>query len=182
MLERVTQPALYRDAVFDISEDPHILKSYNVRIMDVTKALAGKGLVKKEVPTSCPLSTNAHESTPSHIALVGTAVQTSVMYHRYLLFHCGIPNLSTGGQSGRDTISGALIGSFLHFHGISTVRIIASSLSMVEWPSPLGTVRVFIILKCNPMATSVAYSIAHATGASSTCLIGCEACHVGAIL
>ena len=60
MLERVTQPAIYRDAVLDISQNPHIKKSYNARIMDVTKALVGKGLVKEEEPTSCPLSTVAH--------------------------------------------------------------------------------------------------------------------------
>ncbi|KAG0271330.1 hypothetical protein BGZ95_000873, partial [Linnemannia exigua] len=60
MLERVIQTAIYRDAVLDISQNPHIKKSYNASIMDVTKALAGKGLVKEEEPTSCPLSIVAH--------------------------------------------------------------------------------------------------------------------------
>ncbi|KAF9538417.1 hypothetical protein EC957_006764 [Mortierella hygrophila] len=60
MLERVTQPAAYKDAVLDISQDPHIKKSYNARIVDVTKALAGKGLVKEDGPTLCPLSAVAH--------------------------------------------------------------------------------------------------------------------------
>lgn len=60
MLERVTQPAIYRDAVLHISQDPHIKKSYNAHIMDATKALVGKGLAKEDESTSCPLSNVAH--------------------------------------------------------------------------------------------------------------------------
>ncbi|KAF8945767.1 hypothetical protein BGZ47_002046 [Haplosporangium gracile] len=63
MLERITQPATYRYAILDISQNPHIKESYNAHIKDVTKPLAGKGLVKEEEPTSCPLSTAAHRWT-----------------------------------------------------------------------------------------------------------------------